>query len=84
MEIGGIILTCGRTEDLKNELLSHINALEVPAIYVNSDTATSEAILLKILEYVKIQTYEKDKYEQIKYLYKTYIKTGELFQEFGI
>jgi len=82
--IGGIILTCGRTDVLDQDLRNLIASSGIPALYIQQDTATAEETVLKIFENTKIQVFDSIKVKEIERLFEEYFDFDKFLDTFKL
>lgn len=82
--IGGIILTCGRTDPLDHNLRSLIKTSGIPALYIKHDTATTEETILRIFENTKIQVFDSIKVKEIERLFEEYFDFDKFLDTFKL
>lgn len=70
--IGGFIITCGDTTQLEDKTVSTLEQYAVPAIYVESDTATVREKIEDVYENPKLQTSDLIKLQKIQDLFEEY------------
>jgi hypothetical protein len=82
--LGGLILTCSRTDVLYPDVKTEILASGLPALIVKDDTASAEQKLLDIFENTKLQTYDKRKIREIEDLFEEYFSMDTFMETFQI
>lgn len=82
--IGGLVLTCGRTDNLDPAVRDEIVAARLPAILVKDDTAIAEQRILEIYENTKLQTYDSSKVAEIEEMFEQHFKTDLFMETFRI
>ncbi len=82
--IGGIILTCGRTDPLDRNLRELIINSGIPALFLKQDTAEAEDAILKISENTKIQVFDTVKIREIEKLFEEYFDFDKFLDTFNL
>lgn len=82
--LGGVILTCGSVTDLLERSRSQLENSKLPALYVQEDTAASEAILRDCIENTKIQTFDDHKIREIEELFDKHFDYERFAQVLGL
>ena len=82
--MGGLVLTCGRTDNLDPAVRDEIVAARLPAILVKDDTAIAEQRILEIYENTKLQTYDSRKVAEIEEMFEQHFKTDLFMETFRI
>ena len=82
--LGGLVLTCGRTDNLDAAVRNEIVAARLPAILVKDDTAIAEQRILEIYENTKLQTYDSSKVAEIEEMFEQHFKTDLFMETFRI
>jgi uncharacterized protein len=82
--LGGLVLTCGKTDVLDPAVRAEVIAARLPAIIVNDDTATAEQKILGIYENTKLQVYDRGKIAEIEALFEEHFQTDRFLETFRI
>ena len=82
--VGGLVLTCGRTDEVAAEIRQHIAEVGLPALLVKDDTATAERKVLDIYENTKLQTWDTRKMREIVDLFARWFDMEKFLETFGI
>ncbi len=82
--MGGLVLTCGRTDTLDPAVRDEIVAARLPAILVKDDTAIAEQRILEIYENTKLQTYDSSKVAEIEEMFEKHFNTDLFMETFRI
>lgn len=82
--VGGLVLTCGRTDEVAAEIRAHIAEVGLPALLVKDDTALAEQRVLDIFENTKLQTWDTRKVREIHDLFARWFDTEKFLETFGI
>ena len=82
--MGGLVLTCGRTDSLDPAVRDEIVAARLPAILVKDDTAIAEQRILEIYENTKLQIYDSSKVAEIEEMFEQHFKTDLFMETFRI
>jgi hypothetical protein len=82
--LGGLVLTCGRTDNLDPAVREEIVAARLPALLVKDDTAIAEQRILEIYENTKLQTYDSSKVAEIEEMFEQHFKTDLFMETFRI
>jgi hypothetical protein len=82
--VGGLVLTCGRTDEVAAETRQHIAEVGLPAVLVKDDTATAEQRVLDIYENTKLQPWDVRKMREIEDLFAEWFYTEKFLEIFGI
>jgi hypothetical protein len=82
--LGGLVLTCGKTNDLDAGVREEIAAARLPALIVRDDTAVAEQRILEIYENTKLQIYDKSKVAEIEEMFEQHFKTDLFMETFRI
>jgi dethiobiotin synthetase len=82
--LGGLILTCSRTDVIDPEVKKEILAIKLPTLIVKDDTASAEQKLLEIFENTKLQVYDKRKIREIEDLFEEYFRMDTFMETFQI
>ena len=82
--MGGLVLTCGRTDTLDPAVREEIVAGRLPAILVKDDTAIAEQRILEIYENTKLQIYDSSKVAEIEDLFAQHFNTDLFMETFRI
>jgi dethiobiotin synthetase len=67
--LGGLLLTCGRTDEVAAEIREHIAEVGLPTLLVKDDTATAEQRVLDVYENTKLQPWDTGKMQEIEELF---------------
>ncbi len=82
--LGGLILTCGKTDNLDPGVREEIVAARLPALLVKDDTAIAEQRILEIYENTKLQTYDAGKVAEIEEMFEQHFNTDLFMETFRI
>jgi hypothetical protein len=82
--LGGLVLTCGRTDNLDPGVREEIVAARLPALLVKDDTAIAEQRILEIYENTKLQTYDAGKVAEIEEMFEQHFNTDLFMETFRI
>lgn len=82
--LGGLVLTCGRTDEIAAEIRQHIAEVGLPALLVKDDTAIAEQLVLEIYENTKLQTWDIRKVREIADLFAQWFDMEKFLETFGI
>jgi uncharacterized protein len=82
--VGGLVLTCGRTDEVAAEIREHIAEVGLPALLVKDDTAIAEQRVLDIYENTKLQTWDTRKMREIVDLFAEWFDMEKFMETFGI
>jgi uncharacterized protein len=82
--VGGLVLTCGRTDVLDANVRAEIVAARLPALLVKDDTAAAEQRILEIYESTKLQMYDRSKVAEIEEMFEQHFKTDLFLETFRI
>ena len=82
--IGGLILTCGRTDTVDPDVQKEILRTGVPALMVKDDTASAERKVIDISENTKLQTYDTKKIKEIEDMFEAHFRMDKLLDIFQI
>ncbi len=82
--LGGLVLTCGRTDEVAAEIRQHISEAGLPALLVKDDTATAEQKVLEIYENTKLQPWDTLKMREIEDLFARWFDMEKFLETFGI
>jgi hypothetical protein len=82
--LGGLVLTCGKTDILNAEVREEIVAAQLPALIVKDDTAGAEQRILEIYESTKLQTYDTSKVAEIEEMFEKHFNTDLFMETFKI
>jgi hypothetical protein len=82
--LGGLVLTCGKTDELDPAIRAEIAASTLPALLVKDDTATAEQRILDVYENTKLQVYDRSKIAEIEALFEEHFRTDLFMETFRI
>jgi hypothetical protein len=82
--LGGLVLTCGKTDQLDPAIRAEIAAARLPALLVKDDTATAEQRILDVYENTKLQVYDRTKIAEIESLFEEHFRTDLFMETFRI
>jgi dethiobiotin synthetase len=82
--ITGLLLTCGESTTTDKTIEKEIIQANIPALYVNEDTATAEKLVLDTYENTKLQVYEKPKLKEVEQLFEKYFDFQKFLDSFSI
>lgn len=82
--LGGLVLTCGRTDEVAAEIRAHIAEAGLPTLLVKDDTATAEQRVLDIYENAKLQPWDTRKMRDIEDLFARWFDTERFLETFAI
>lgn len=82
--IGGLILTCGRTDTIDPDVRREILLTGIPTLIVNDDTAAAERKVNEIYENTKLQAYDVKKIEEIEDMFEANFRMDKLLDIFQI
>lgn len=82
--VGGLVLTCGKTDRLDPSVREEIAAARLPALLVKDDTATAEQRILDVYESTKLQVYDRTKIVEIEALFEEHFRTDLFMETFRI
>jgi hypothetical protein len=82
--LGGLVLTCGKTDVLDAGVRKEIMDAQLPALIVKDDTAGAEQRILEIYENTKLQTYDKSKVAEIEEMFEKHFNTDRFMETFKI
>ena len=82
--LGGLLLTCGRTDEVAAEIREHIAEVGLPTLLVKDDTATAERKVLDIYENTKLQTWDTRKMREIVDLFARWFDMEKFLETFEI
>lgn len=82
--LGGLVLTCGRTDEVAAEIRQHIAEAGLPALLVKDDTATAEQRVLDIYENTKLQPWDTRKVRDIEDLFAQWFDMEKFLETFEI
>lgn len=84
IQIGGLVLTCGKTDLLDAEIRKDILTIGLPTLLVKDDTASTEQKILEIYENTKLQTYDIRKIKEIEDLFAEHFPMDKFLETFEI
>ncbi len=82
--IGGLVLTCGKTDVLDSGIRKEILEAGLPTVLVKDDTAAAEQKILDIYENTKLQVYDIRKIREIEDLFAEHFPLDVFLEVFGI
>jgi dethiobiotin synthetase len=82
--LGGLVFTCGRTDEVAEEIREHIVEVGLPALLVKDDTATAEQKVLDISENTKLQPWDTHKMREIEDLFAEWFDMDKFLETFEI
>ena len=80
--IAGLILTCGETEPVEDEVRDALIGAGLPALYVREDSAATEERLFRLYENTKLQVYDTGKIAEIERLFEEHFDTERFLDVF--
>ena len=80
--VGGLVLTCGETERIEDEMRDEIVASGVPAVYVQDDSASTEERLFGLYRSTKLQPFDTAKVAAIEQLFEEHFDTARFNELF--
>ncbi len=80
--IGGIVLTCGKTDRMDPQVRQDMTEAGMPALLVRDDTATAEQRILEIYENTKLQVYDRGKIAEIENLFAEHFDMDKFLETF--
>jgi dethiobiotin synthetase len=80
--IGGLVLTCGETESVEDDMRDEIIAAGVPAVYVEGDSASTEERLFELYRTTKLQLFDMPKMAEIDQLFEEHFETERFLELF--
>ena len=80
--VGGLVLTCGETEEIEAATHDEIVASGVPAVYVHDDSASTEERLFGLYRNTKLQPFDTGKVAQIEQLFEEHFDTDRFIDLF--
>jgi hypothetical protein len=82
--LGGLVLTCGKTDVPDAGVREEIVAAQLPSLIVKDDTAGAEQRILEIYESTKLQIYDRSKVAEIEEMFAKYFNTDLFMETFRI
>jgi hypothetical protein len=82
--VGGLVLTCGRTDEVAAEIRDHIAEVGLPALIVKDDTAEAEQRVLDLYENTKLQTWDTHKVREVRELFGRWFPMEKFLETFEI
>lgn len=80
--IGGLVLTCGKTDQMDPQVRKEMIEARLPAVLVRDDTATAEQRILEIFENTKLQVYDRGKIAEIDELFAEHFDMDKFLETF--
>lgn len=82
--LGGLIFTCRKDKCNYNSNYNKIIEYNIPAFYVNDDTAETDYKLYECYQNTKIQVYDDEKIQSIQDLFTNYFETEKFLKAFDL
>lgn len=82
--LGGLILTCGRMTGRQEASRALVSRANFPVLYVQDDTAATEAVLRDTFENTKLQTFDVAKVSEIETLFAEHFAFDTLLEVMGL
>lgn len=83
-KLAGLILTCGSTIEIFPETRELIEKSNIPAIFVQDDTAAVESQLFDCFRNTKLQPYDHLKIKQLEEMFDNHFDVEKFFKTFDI
>ena len=80
--VGGLILTCGETEQLEPAVRKELIRANLPALFVSEDSASTEERLFRLYQNTKLQVFDTGKIAEIERLFEEHFDTGRFIAVF--
>jgi dethiobiotin synthetase len=80
--IGGLVLTCGKTDVVDAGVRKEILEAGLPTVLVKDDTASAEQKILDIFENTKLQVYDTGKIAEIEELFERHFSLEKFTETF--
>jgi hypothetical protein len=84
IRIGGLVLTCGKTDVLDADIRKEVLSAGLPTVLVKDDTASAEQKILEIYENTKLQVYDNRKIKEIEALFEEHFPMDQFLETFQI
>ncbi|MBN2651801.1 MAG: AAA family ATPase [Spirochaetales bacterium] len=82
--LGGIVLTCKKPSIKIIKNIKKIIKYNIPAFYVDEDTAETDIRLYECYNNTKIQTFDSEKIKSIQSMFAQYFETDKFMDAFGL